>query len=342
MSQQFLYEQLDSAKSVGMQWLDVPEHVAKNLNPAFPLREYQKEAVGRFLHCYGNDFTGKQYPLHFLYWMATGSGKTNIMAALMLNLYEQGYRNFLFFVHSTNIIKKTEDNFLNPASTKYVFAKKITIRNKVVNIHKVDNFEDANEDDISICFTTIQKMHSDLYIEHENRLTMEDFKNKKIVLLSDEAHHTQVTTRQNVLSGELSQPSWENTVDKVFTQNAHNLLLEFTATMDWTSRAIVDAYRNVVIYRYDLKQYRNDGYSKEPELLPADTDHKGRMIQAIILSQYRQEVARKNGINLKPVILFKAQKTIEESQKNKELFERIIERLSRDYIATIRKRTDSP
>jgi type III restriction enzyme len=342
MPQQFLYEQLDAARSVGMRWPDVPEHVSHNLNPAFPLREYQKEALGRFLHCYGGDFEGKQYPLHFLYWMATGSGKTNIMAGLMLYLYEQGCRNFLFFVHSTNIIRKTEDNFLNPASTKYVFAKKIVIGNKAVNVRKVDNFEDANENDINICFTTIQKMHGDLYIERENRLTMEDFKDKKIVLLSDEAHHTQAATRQGELSGELSQPTWENTVDRVFAQNSGNVLLEFTATMDWTNRAIVDAYRNVVIYRYDLKQFRNDGYSKEPELLPADTDHKGRMIQAIILSQYRQEVAGKHGIKLKPVVLFKAQRTIEQSQQNKELFERIIEHLSGNEIAAIRKRTDSP
>ena len=54
-------------------------------------------------------------PLHLLFNMATGSGKTLIMAGLILYLYEKGYRNFLFFVNSTNIIEKTKDNFLNPS-----------------------------------------------------------------------------------------------------------------------------------------------------------------------------------------------------------------------------------
>ena len=57
--------------------------------------------------------------------MATGSGKTLIMAANILYLYRLGYRNFIFFVNSTNIIEKTKDNFLNSLSEKYLFAPKI-------------------------------------------------------------------------------------------------------------------------------------------------------------------------------------------------------------------------
>ena len=45
------------------------------------------------------------------------------MAGLILYLYQQGYRNFLFFVNSTNIIDKTRDNFLNDTSVKYLFNK---------------------------------------------------------------------------------------------------------------------------------------------------------------------------------------------------------------------------
>src|SRR3990167_199767 len=105
----FLYEQLDGARKIGMKWPEVPEYIKYNLNPVFDLREYQKEAFGRFFHCYGVEYEGKEYPLHFLFNMATGSGKTLLMAGLMLYLYKQGYRNFLFFVNSTNIIKKTEE-----------------------------------------------------------------------------------------------------------------------------------------------------------------------------------------------------------------------------------------
>ena len=93
----FLYEQLDGARKMRMPLPEVPKYVTDNLNPDFVMREYQQEAFGRFFHCYGNEYEGKKYPLHFLFNMATGSGKTLIMAGLMLYLYKQGYRNFLFF-----------------------------------------------------------------------------------------------------------------------------------------------------------------------------------------------------------------------------------------------------
>jgi len=95
----------------------------KLLRRMFDLRPYQEEAFARFFHCLDNDFPGKEWPLHFLFNMATGSGKTLIMAGLILYLYEKGYRNFLFFVNSTNIIEKTKDNFLNPLSSKFLFAE---------------------------------------------------------------------------------------------------------------------------------------------------------------------------------------------------------------------------
>ena len=38
--------------------------------------------------------------------MATGSGKTLIMACAILTLYQKGYRNFLFFVNSNNVLTK--------------------------------------------------------------------------------------------------------------------------------------------------------------------------------------------------------------------------------------------
>ena len=88
------------------------------------------------------------FPLHLLFNMATGSGKTLIMAGLILYLHDQGYRNFLFFVNSTNIIEKTKDNFLNPASIKYLFNQAIHIGGQRVCISPVDNFEATNTSDI--------------------------------------------------------------------------------------------------------------------------------------------------------------------------------------------------
>ena len=113
MPEKFLYEDLDSFSKLGGLNKEIPVYLRENLNPAFELRPYQEEAFARFFHCFEKNFPGKEAPLHLLFNMATGSGKTLIMAGLMLYLYEKGYRNYLFFVNSTNIIEKTKDNFLN-------------------------------------------------------------------------------------------------------------------------------------------------------------------------------------------------------------------------------------
>jgi len=60
------------------------------------------------------------------------------------------------------------------------------------------------------------------------------------------------------------------------------------------------------------------------------------------ICQYKQEVAAKHRINLKPVILFKAQKTIAQSRENKVNFHKLIDSLSDDDIERIRKKSDIP
>jgi type III restriction enzyme len=333
MPEPFLYQRLDAASSMGFLKGQIPDSVAQNLNPKYELRPYQIEAFARFFHCYKNDFPDKAYPLHLLFNMATGSGKTLIMAGLILYLYEQGYRHFLFFVNSTNIIQKTRDNFLNPASIKYLLNQELVIGNRRVRVSPVENFEGVNPTDINICFTTIQKLHSDLTTEKENAITFEDFRKHKVVLIADEAHHMNVKTRAQTEMFE----SWENTVERIFTQNQDNLLLEFTATHDYATPAMVEKYRNKVITRYDLLQFRNDRFSKDVVIVQSDFVQRERILQALILSHYKQEVAAKYRINLKPVILFKAQRTIAQSRENKGAFHQLIDGLTAQHIASIRK-----
>ena len=338
MLEQFLHEQLEIAFNFGIPKPEMPNSITQNLNPEFELRPYQEDAFASFIHYFNNDLPGKETPLHLLFNMATGSGKTLIMAGLILYLYEKGYRNFLFFVNSTNIIEKTRDNFLNPRSSKYLFSENIYFEGEHIEVTEVENFEGINEKSINICFTTIQKLHSDLTAEKENALTFEDFAKKKIALLADEAHHMNVQTRAQQLELELEEqkPSWENTVENIFNANPNNLLLEFTATHDYETPAIVDKYRNKVIYRYDLVNFRNDGFSKEVVLVHSDLDPHSRMLQALILNQYKEQVAANNGINLKPVILFKAQRTIAQSQENKANFHKLIDELTADQIDKFR------
>ena len=291
----------------------IDDEVTQNLNPKFELREYQKEALGRF-DFYFKNYQKRAYPAHLLFHMATGSGKTLIMAANILQLYKQGYRNFIFFVNSVNIIEKTKDNFLNTLSEKYLFAPKIKFDGKEVFIKEVQNFETASPDDINILFTTIQGLHIRLNFPKENALTYEDFTDKEMVLISDEAHHLQTITKQDRKELELEK-SWEYTVKKILKSNDNNILLEFTATIDLSNQNIKQKYEDKLIFQYDLKQFRLDKYSKEIEVLQADLEALDRALQVVILSQYRRKIAEKYKLHLKPVILFKS-KSIKESKEN--------------------------
>ena len=154
-------------------------------------------------------------------------------------------------------------------------------------------------------------------------------------MIADEAHHMNVTTRSQ--SQREMFESWENTVERIFSQNEDNLLLEFTATHDYETPAMVKKYRNKVLYRYDLLQFRNDRFSKDVVIVQSDFDLNERILQALILSQYKQEVAAKYQINLKPVILFKAQRTIAQSQENKANFHTLVYGLTADHIVWIRR-----
>lgn len=311
----------------------VPNHITDNLKPGFGQRSYQIEAFQRFILCDSDDFEGKpKRPFHLLYNMATGSGKTLIMAGLMLHLYQKGYRNFLFFVNSNNIIQKTKDNFLNPKASKYLFNDKIVIDGKEVLIKAIDNFDEADLQNINMKFTTIQQLHIDLNNTKENSTTYEDFKDKKLVLIADEAHHLVAGTKSRNLFG-----SWEDTVKKIHDSNFENILLEFTATIDTETAELVKHYKDKVIFKYDLAEFRKDKYSKEINLIRSLYDEQERIIQALILNLYRQELATSNNINLKPVILFKAKKTILESEKNKENFHKLIDDFSVAMVEKIQK-----
>lgn len=296
---------------------EVPSCILDNLNPSFPVRPYQLTAFRYFVNYWQEPFDGKPRANHqLLFHMATGSGKTMMMAGLILYLYEKGYRNFLFFVNSTNIINKTRDNFLNPKSSKYLFAHELKFGNRRVTIREVQNFQSANRDDINIVFTTIQGLHLALNVPAENKLTYDDFENRDIVLLSDEAHHINVDTKKgaDVSQEELFETqSWERTVLRLFGANPRNALLEFTATVDFSDENLAAKYKPKLLFDYPLREFRRDGYSKEVKVLQADLPDFDRALHAVVLSQFRRKLFEKYKQHIKPVILFKS-KTIKESQ----------------------------
>jgi len=327
---QTLLEELNVASKLNVlePYKKLPDYVVKNLNQRFAIRLYQQEAVARFIY-YLTDYPDKSYPVHLLFNMATGCGNTFLMAADILYLYQQGYRNFIFFVNSTTIIKKTKANFLDKASPKYLFAGKVVFNDKEIHIQEVDNFEGANPDNINIIFTTIQGLHSRIWTPQENSITLEDFKNTKIVFLSDEAHHINALTKSfaRMTKEEREEStSWEKTVNKLFQSNTQNVMLEYTATVE-KHPAIYEKYKDKISYEYTLKKFREDKFSKDVHILQSDLDIMDRALQAVILSQYRRKIAEKHKIRLKPVVLIKSQKTIAQSKEAEQKFKDLIKRL---------------
>ena len=304
----FLYEQLDTLREYGA-FAEIPAYIQENVNPAFMLRPYQIAAFENFITYFENDRMCKK-PTQTLFHMATGSGKTMIMAGLMLYLYKKGYRNFLFFVNLSNIVKKTKENFLNPLSQKYLFADEIRIGGERVPIKEVINFQYTDDSAINICFTTTQGLHSDMWFAKENSISFDDFNGKKIVLISDEAHHLNVDTKtlEKNKEEQASYHSWEQTVRRIFETNKENVLLEFTATCDVKNPQIRAEYESKIVYDYPLSKFRADGYSKEIKTLRTDVSIMERALQAIMLSQYRMKVFQDHRLSIKPVVLFKSAK----------------------------------
>ncbi|MDR9785883.1 MAG: DEAD/DEAH box helicase family protein [Peptococcaceae bacterium MAG4] len=307
----YLYEQIEQAKNFGA-YKELPKYIPDNLNPSFELRPYQKDAFCNFITYFENEALCRK-PTQTLFHMATGSGKTLIMAGLMLYLFKQGYRNFLFFVNLSNIVQKTKENFLNRTSSKYLFADEINIDGEKVKIREVNNFQASDTNAINICFTTIQGLHSDIWFVKENSVSIDDFRDNKIVLISDEAHHLNVDTRRGNKEEIENYRSWESTVKSIFEMNNQNVLLEFTATCDLANENIKREYENKIIFDYPLKKFRDDGYSKEIRTMRSDISIMERALQAIVLSQYRLKIFEDFRIRCKPVVLFKA-KTIAESK----------------------------
>lgn len=312
---------------------DIPEFITSNLAPSKPLRPYQREALQYALTYFDNEFEGKEAQPDLLFQMATGSGKTLMMAAIILFLYKKGYTNFLFFVNTNNIIGKTKENFFNPRSPKYLFNEYITIDDRRVNLNMVDNFQSVIPNNINICLSSIQQLHTDLNNPKEGCPTFDDFASFKTVIISDEAHHINASTRKGgaAIPG-TEKATWENTAMRIFHSNEANIMLEFTATSGMDQDANLAAkYEPKLIYDYSLKQYRQNGFSKEVETVQNSADNFYRALSAIILSQYKLKTFETLGYSIKPIVLFKS-KSIPE---NKAFYEYFVQRISHLSVSDI-------
>lgn len=325
MSDKILHKKIeDSFNTLFITPPEVPSYLEENLS--HELRPYQKNALSQFIYTQESNVADISYN-HLLFHMATGSGKTLVLAATMLYLYrEKNKQNFVFFVNSDAIIKKTKDNLTNINSSKYLFKREgIIIDGTHIDIKLVDVFPTIQDPaTIYLKLTTIQKLHLDLTEPRENTLTYESLEEKEIVLLADEAHHINSWTRRDkkkLNTAEAEERTWEKTVNKLLVMNPANRLLEYTATIDLTRDVLFEKYKDKIVYQYDLKRFMDDGYSKNVTLLRADEDDVGKMMNGILLSQYRRYIARDHGIDLKPVILFKSNTIAKSKEMNQALLD---------------------
>lgn len=334
MSSLALYQEIENA----FDFVDkpsIPKIITDNIKQ--PLRPYQINALENFI--FYN--TSKKYKnisnKHLLFHMATGSGKTNIIASTMLYLYEQGYRDFIFFVNTQNIITKTKANLIDKYSSKYLFkdAMKIDI-NEIT-----DSFDSSKINSINIMFTTINKLHGDLeLLVKENSISYADFENRKIALIADEAHHLNSEFKKGkaTKTDEENNRSWSTTKNKILKCHKDNILLEFTATAEINNNpAIKQHYKDKIIAEYPLIQFREDKYSKDIRLVSDGLNQEQRILQSILVSEYRQIVAERDlNLNIKPVILFK-NKAKDDTDSNFEKFIKQIDKLSIQDIEDIFK-----
>ena len=322
MNEQFLYQKVDILKEEAIS-IDIPEIITKGLSKKIILRDYQIEAFKSFLVYYENDNLKKNKQIHTLFHMATGSGKTVIMAGLILYLYTKGYRKFLFFVNQTNILEKTIENFTNPLSSKYLFNDVIEYLDDKINIKKVDNFSDNKTEDIEILFTTIQKLHIDLFEAKENSLTYDDFENNRVVFISDESHHVNSLTKKATKNEEESNRKWEYSVMNALIQNKNNIMLEFTATCDLKDANVNNKYKDKIVFNYSLVSFRESKYTKDFQNFATDTDLWTRTVIALVLSEYRKFLFADLKLNIKPVILLKSRKITESKAFYNNFFKKI-------------------
>ena len=366
MPEKYLYEIIpDKMRDYRLNYSEIPTYITENIK--HNLFDWQRNALLNFFdYLKIKEKESAHSPTHLLFNMATGTGKTLLMAALILYYYEQGYRNFIFFVNQNNIVGKTEDNLTDPGHNKYLFTNPIVINNKIVNIKKVEQFSN-DTDDIEIIFTSIHKLHNAVYLVKENSIFLEDLQERKLVLLADEAHHLNADTRAGSqinldLIGELKdnasasdvEKSWEHTVTQLILNRGHkypynpnpNVLLEFTATVP-QNQNVLKKYQDKIVYRFDLEDFLKAGFTKEINLVSSNFDKKQRILQALLFNWYRYELGLKHNIpHFKPVILFRSKFVTEDKEENiqadYDFFREIIDNLSAkdfEFVKSIEQQT---
>lgn len=303
---------------------ETPEYIKQNMFHTF--RNYQ-DAAFRFFHYsqIANEFRFRNVN-HVLFNMATGSGKTDLMAGLILYLYqEHGYQNFLFLVNTNGVLSKTIDNLTNKASDKYLYAPQIEIDGERIEIRQVQSFpKTQSKNTIYLKLATVQRVAADIYTQKENAMGEVDYARDKVVILGDEAHHYSASTKTE----KETEQSWEKAIATILNARNDNRLLEFTATIDLENKNVYEKYKDKVLYRYALDRFIQDNFSKNVKRIQSSNTDVDNMMNVVLLSEYRRRYALEaHETYIKPVIMFKSQR-VDASNAAHEQFNELIDTLT--------------
>jgi type III restriction enzyme len=338
----FLFNQIESDPDYREWAVDysIPDYITDNLHPTKRLREYQERALKHFIWLYDHD---RARAKHLLFNMATGTGKTLVMASVVLFLYEKGYRNFLFLVHQIQIKDQAVKNFTDYKFEKYLFNPKgIKINGRNVDVKTVESVADANRNAINFMFFSTSLLYNRLKEDRENGLTAEDFANNDVVIIADEAHRLNVDTRSKNKKDQEEILNWETAVMSAIKAREENMLLEFTATVDLANEAIHSKYEDKIVHRYDFLEFNKDGYSKDVKFLfnqEVHTEDQKRLliINAVALSEYRRLLAeREMEVFISPIVLIKSVK-IAQSEEDRKFFDSVIGSLRPDDLNRLKE-----
>jgi type III restriction enzyme len=277
---------VDSPSPKTIENYDKIQHLLK-----FVLRPYQMEALRAFQLFWKDGFDSrslKQKTLQemkneedkSIQWhkvgfeMATGSGKTLLMGATILDLWYKGYKDFLILTPNTILFDKTIENF-TPRAVKSIFGDGWNLTYNLVtgNSYRDKTCNWELDRDVSFYVFNMQKFYDKAisagqkdgedtmkgtpYVRRpleeslwrdksgNNTISFVEFlRERRPVIISDEAHHYQ-----------------QKKTKEVIFELLPSAVLEFTATsIEKDSES--ESFGQDNLYKYPMQRYINEGYGK--------------------------------------------------------------------------------
>jgi len=264
--------------------------------------------------------------------MATGSGKTLLMGAIITDLYQRGYKDFFILTPNTILFDKTIENF-TPRAVKSIFGDGWNLTYNLVTGNsyrdKTCNYEEDR--DISFYVFNMQKFYDkgtsgnqkdgidtmkgvpyvrrpledSLWRDKSGNHTIsfvEFLRERRPVIISDEAHHYQQKKTKEAILDFL--PS---------------VVLEFTATS--IEKGESESFGQDNLYKYPMQRYISEGYGKRIFAVGCGTSDekitdevtesdKQKLVWGMLIHLLKRESLRAVNAPVKKVMLLTKARTI--------------------------------